>query len=121
LTTSLTAICTEVIHPTHVIGVYVTDFDNARVVKLAAGSNTQMVLPFTGLDAPLGVAVDGVGDLYVTYPFNKRVLKLAAGSNTPTVPPFTSLNNPRYLAVDRASGAVYVTDPGQRVVKLPAQ
>ena len=58
-------------------------------MKLAAGSNTQTVLPFTGLIGPIGVAVDAAGDLYVTDAFNNRVLKLAAGSNTQTVVPFT--------------------------------
>ncbi len=36
-----------------------------RVVKLAAGSTNQTVLPFTGL-RPGGVAVDTSGDVYVT-------------------------------------------------------
>ena len=46
--------------------VYVTDLGNNRVVKLAAGSTTQTVLPFTGLNAPSGVAVDNAGSVYVT-------------------------------------------------------
>jgi serine/threonine protein kinase, bacterial len=49
------------------------------VVKLAAGSNTQTVLPFTGLNAPFGVAVDTTGNLYVTDTGNSRVLKLPVG------------------------------------------
>ncbi len=59
--------------------VYVTDGFNNRVVKLAAGSYTQTVLPFTGLNDPRGVAVDAAGNLYVTDRGNNRVLKLAAG------------------------------------------
>ena len=43
---------------------YVAD-GNDRVLKLAAGSATQTVLPFTGLDIPEGVAVDTGGNLYV--------------------------------------------------------
>ena len=50
----------------------------------------QTVLPFTGLDEPGGVAVDGAGNLYVTESFtvgtpsaphfvDSRVVKLAAG------------------------------------------
>jgi serine/threonine-protein kinase len=46
---------------------------------LAAGTSTQTVLPFTGLSAPVGVAVDGAGNLYVTDSDNNRVLKLPAG------------------------------------------
>ena len=33
---------------------YVTDHENNRVLKLAAGSSTQTVLPFTGLNRPRG-------------------------------------------------------------------
>ena len=43
---------------------YVAD-SNDRVLKLAAGSSTQTVLPITGLDTPEGVAVDTAGNLYV--------------------------------------------------------
>ena len=65
------------------------------MVKLAAGSNTQTVLPFTGLSTTLGgVAVDTAGNLYVTDFANNRVVKLAAGSNTQTVLPFTGLSGP---------------------------
>jgi hypothetical protein len=89
------------------------------VLKLAAGSSTQTVLPFSGLYDPEGVAVDNAGDLYVTDAFNNgRVLKLAAGSATPEVLPFTDLNNPDGVAVDTA-GDLYVTDlNNNRVVKL---
>ena len=82
---------------------------NNRVLKLAAGSATQSVLPFTGLDDPGGVAVDTAGNLYVTDSHNNRVLKLAAGSATPTVLPFTGLNSPSGVAVDTA-GNLYVAD-----------
>ena len=53
---------------------------NNRVLKLAAGSTTQTVLPFTGLNGPYGVAVDTAGNLYDADTGNNRVLKLAAGS-----------------------------------------
>jgi DNA-binding beta-propeller fold protein YncE len=95
-----------------------SDFANGRVVKLAAGSSTQTVLPFTGVSGPLGVAVDSAGNLYVADPFNNRVLKLASASNTPTVVPFTGIIQPRAVAVD-STGNLYVTDPGKsRVAKL---
>ena len=45
--------------------VYVADTGNNRVLKLAAGSSTQTVLPFTGLNGPYGVAVDTAGTVYV--------------------------------------------------------
>jgi serine/threonine protein kinase len=104
---------------------YVTDNSNNRVLELAAGSSTQTVLPFTGLNYPTGVAVDTAGNLYIT-PGNwvSPVVKLAAGSATQTVLPFTGLdhsNGPNGVAVDTA-GNLYVTDVAAgniRVVKLP--
>jgi serine/threonine-protein kinase len=100
--------------------VYVTNQGMyGRVVKLAPGSNTPTVLPFTGLYQPQGVAVDSAGAVYVTD-FNHRVVKMAAGSNNQTQLPFTGLSYPEGLAVDSA-GNVYVADRGNdRVVKLPA-
>jgi serine/threonine protein kinase/sugar lactone lactonase YvrE len=80
----------------------------------------QVVLPFTGLDAPVGAAVDTAGNLYITDNGNSRVLKLAAGSTTQSVLPFTGLNNPEGVAVD-AAGDLYVADWGNnRVVELAA-
>jgi serine/threonine-protein kinase len=95
---------------------YVVDNSHNRVLKLAAGSATPTVLPFTG--EPWAMAVDAAGNLYVTS--GAQVVKLAAGSDTQTVLPFTRLTNPLGVAVDSA-GNLYVTDNGNnRVVKLPA-
>ncbi len=88
------------------------------MLKLAAGSATQTVLPFTGLNSPMGVAVDTAGNLHVTDAGNHRVLKLAAGSPTQTVLPFTGLNSPMGVAVDTA-GNLYVTDAGRAMDAEP--
>jgi DNA-binding beta-propeller fold protein YncE len=49
------------------------------VVKLAAGSNTQTVLPISGLNGPLDVAVDTAGNVYVLDDSGfGQVVKLAA-------------------------------------------
>ncbi len=80
----------------------------------------QVVLPFTGLNGPYGLAVDSAGSLYVADNGNNRVQKLPAGSATQEVLPFTDLNSPEGVAVD-STGVVYVTDAGNnRVVKLAA-
>jgi serine/threonine protein kinase, bacterial len=97
---------------------YVTNLDlHKPVLKLAAGSATPTVLPFT---TGLGdVAVDTVGNLYVADTARARVLELAAGSATESVLLFPGLNSPSGVAVDTA-GNLYVTDNGNnRVLKLP--
>jgi DNA-binding beta-propeller fold protein YncE len=73
----------------------------------AAGS--AVVLPFTGLDRPVGVAVDVNGGVYVTDSGNNRVVKLAPNSYTQSVPPFTGLNNPVGVSAQNY-GDLYVTD-----------
>lgn len=108
--------------------VYVADGRTNRVLELTAGSNTQTVLPFTGLDLSAGVvnnstggvAVDAAGNVYVTDSGHNRVLELATGASSQTVLPFRGLDFPEGLAVDTA-GAVYVADRNDsRVVKLAA-
>ena len=104
--------------------VYVTDgYQNNRVLKLAAGSSTQSVLPFPGLNG-LGLAVDSAGNLYGTEVTdggkNYRVLELVAGSSTPVVLPFTGLNQPWGVAVDVADNLYVAEYSNDRVVKLAA-
>lgn len=58
--------------------VYVSDFNN-RVVKLAEGSNDQVVLPFCGLSYPEGLAVDSGGNVYVADRGSNPVVRLTPG------------------------------------------
>ena len=86
----------------------------------ARSYGAQVVLPFTGLNEPQGVAVDGTSTLYVTDGRNNRVLKLTAGLSTQEVLPFTGLSYPEGVAVDGA-GTLCVTDYfHNRVLKLAA-
>ena len=82
---------------------------SASATQSAAPQGPAVVLPFTGLNRPTGVAVDIAGAVYVTDSGNNRVVKLAADSPTQTVPPITGLNNPVGIATDNG-GNVYVTD-----------
>jgi serine/threonine-protein kinase len=65
--------------------VYVTD--NSRVLKLPAGWDTPIELPFVA-SVPRGVAVDNTGDVYITDGGNGRVVKLSAWSTTQVEVPF---------------------------------
>ncbi len=97
--------------------IFVTDSHTNRVLKLAAGSNTQTVLPFTGLDlcadtvdaSTASVVVDAAGNVYVTDTCHNLVLKLAAGSDTWTELPSPAATN--FVAVD-ATGNAYVIRSG---------
>ncbi len=80
----------------------------------------QIVLPFTGLNDPEGVAVDSSGTLYVADNSNNRVVKLAAGSSAQEVLPFTGLKGTFGVAVT-STGTLYVADTGNnRVLRLAA-
>ncbi|NDV10850.1 protein kinase [Rhodococcus sp. IEGM 248] len=81
---------------------------------------TQTTLPFTGLNSPVGVAVNTAGDLFVADTDNNRILKLAADSDAQDVLPFTDLDHPSGVATNDA-GDVFVTDTrNNRVLKLDA-
>ena len=112
--------------------VYVTDFGHPdwgprrppivgiRVVKYAPRSSPSTTLSFPHLFTPVGVAVDGAGNVYVTDLDSNRVRKLAPGSSAPTSLPFAGVSKPLGVAADSA-GNVYVTDEiNTQVVKLPA-
>jgi serine/threonine-protein kinase len=65
-------------------------------MMLAAGSTTQNELAATGLDSPIGVAVNSAGNLYVADYYTGRVvmLALAQGSTTHTEVTFNGLGGP---------------------------
>jgi sugar lactone lactonase YvrE len=112
--------------------VYVADYNNNRVLEFPSSCPAQGCAAtrvfgqpdFTsttpsGLFAPVGVAVDGAGDVYVTDTGNSRVVEYpstcpaagCAASRTISI----NVNSPLGLAVDRA-GDVYVSDAGSNHV-----
>src|ERR1700741_2837668 len=61
----------------------------------SAAAYRQAVLPFPGLQAPSGVAVDAAGNVYVAASGTNGVLTLAPGSSPPTVVPLTGVIFPK--------------------------
>jgi len=94
--------------------VYVTDFNNSRVLKetLSGGTYTQSVVTdyHNGLIFPQQIAVDSAGNVYVTDPDNKRVLKETPSGSTYTQTILGSgFSTPYAVAVDSA-GDVFIGD-----------
>jgi sugar lactone lactonase YvrE len=88
--------------------------EDDRVVKLAAGSSTQTVLPSTGGATPDAVAVDTTGTVYTSvfkssgrYSTISYLLRLAAGSDTWTKLPSAGVE--QYVAVDTADNVYVIT------------
>ena len=98
---------------------YVTDWGNGRVVKLAVASGQQTDVPFlTGLGQPDGLALDSSGTIYVAEWANNRVIKLPPGATAPATIPISGLNYPGGIAVD-IPGNLYITDTwNSRVVMV---
>ncbi|MFF9029769.1 NHL repeat-containing protein [Streptomyces iakyrus] len=59
---------------------YVSDFFNDRVVRVAVDSGGRQTVPTTGLSQPTGLALGTGGDLYVADSGNNRVVKVAGSS-----------------------------------------
>jgi serine/threonine-protein kinase len=98
--------------------VYVTDFENARVVKFDLNGTFLMSLTTSDppLKSPRGLAVDAELNVYIADTPHNRVVKLDAGGKL--VHEYTGdLDEPSGLAVD-SEGFVYVSDGKSRVIKI---
>ena len=71
-------------------------------------TSTQFILPITGLDQPIGVAVDAMGDVFVVDSQHDRLVELPASGPQTTYA--SGLSYPQSVAVD-AAGDVFVTEP----------
>ena len=86
------------------------------MLELKPYSTTPIVLPFTGLNTPTGVAADYSGNVYVADSGNNRVLSLgSSGSSSQVELAFGNMTNTTGVAVDTD---VCVID-GNRVLQLP--
>lgn len=79
----------------------------------SASSGAQTVLPFTGLLAPIAVAVDSGGSVYVAD--NRGVSKLTAGATASVQLPLAGVGTPDGLATDTA-GNIYISDYSKNTV-----
>ena len=124
--------------------VYIADRDNQRVRKVSPGGTITTIAGtgvrgFSGdggraisaqLHSPLGVAVDGQGNIYIADSGNNRVRKVSPGGTITTFAgtggggfsgdggPATSapVSNPQGVAVDR-QGNVYISDASNNRVR----
>src|SRR5271167_3528633 len=78
----------------------------------------QSVSPVTGLQGPLGVAVDGAGNRYIANNGSTDITEIAADGSQTTIP--STLLDPAEIASD-AAGNLYVADSGNaRVLRIAA-
>ena len=89
---------------------------NNAIKEWNVASNTVTTLVSTGLNNPLGVAVDAAGNVYIADSENNAIKEWVVASNTVITLVSTGLNNPLGLAVD-AAGNVYIADTGNNAVK----
>jgi hypothetical protein len=96
---------------------YVADVGN-NVVQMY-DPNTVNPTPIgsitSGIDAPIGLAVDKAGTLYVANISNATVTEYAAGSTTPTFTITNGMSSPYGIGVDTA-GDVFVANLGTDTV-----
>ena len=97
--------------------VFVADFANHRVLKIApGGSQTQVG---SGLRFPSSVAVDGAGNVFISETGNNRVVEVRARGGEQTVV-IDGLILPQGITLDGA-GNLFIADYGNnRVVKILA-
>jgi hypothetical protein len=98
---------------------FIADYSNSRVIEVPAGGGAATAVAVDG--NPIGVAVDGVGDLFVSHTA-QPVTELPAGGGTPIVIAPTvngsALSDPYGLAVDGAGNLVIVDSGNGRVVEV---
>jgi len=99
--------------------VYVADYGNHVVKKLAPGVGSSPVIIGTGFSGPYGVAVDALGNVYVADRGSNTVQKIPAAGGAPVIIG-SGFVNPSGIAVD-GQGNVYVADSGNNAIKeIPA-
>ena len=103
--------------------IFIADTGNNRIVQvsenLPATGYTQSTLPFSGLSAPRGIAVDADLNLYIADTGNNRVVEEAYSLDGPSYSQkvvATGLNAPGAVAIAGVAGSVAVADTGNKRV-----
>jgi sugar lactone lactonase YvrE len=88
-----------------------------------AGTTYVAANPFTRLATlsmisgiPIGLAVDGAGNVYCADSYSHTIKEWTAANNTVNILVSSGLNNPQGVAVDGA-GNVYIADTGDNAIK----
>jgi sugar lactone lactonase YvrE len=92
---------------------------HAQTVSFAGA---QITLPASELNIPIGVAVDGAGDVFIADSANNRVVELpwtGGGYGAQITVPANGLENPQGVAVDGAGDLFIADSANNRVVELP--
>jgi sugar lactone lactonase YvrE len=94
--------------------IFISNTASNQIVEVTAGGSAAAlsITVTSGLNTPLGIAVDIFGSLYIADSLNNRIVKVLAGSTTGTVVSFgelTALHHPSGVAVDRV-GNIFVAD-----------
>jgi len=97
--------------------VYFSRYPENDVIKIPAGTTTQVVIA-SGLNVPEGVVADNLGNVFVAEYGNHDIKEIPVGGGPVVV--FASGFTPRALAIDSA-GNIYVAAYGEHeVLKIPA-
>jgi sugar lactone lactonase YvrE len=105
--------------------VYVADYWDNQIVKIAAGTKTQTAV-VTGLTGPVWVALDGAGNLYISQVgstgYNGSLFKVPNENGTlntadMTTLTYSGLSSPHGLATD-VSGNLYVAEYGSGTISV---
>jgi DNA-binding beta-propeller fold protein YncE len=94
---------------------YIANYGNNTISKVAAGSTTATSFITSGLDYPAGLAFDSSGNLYIANYANSTISEVAAGSTTATSIITSGLDGPDALAFD-SSGNLYIANYNNNTV-----
>jgi len=102
-------VTSAVLTPVVVVKIYVTNQGNGTLTTYNL-DGTQTSPTISGLNTPIGVAVDAASKIYVTN-IDNNTMTTYNPDGTQTAPTISGLNVPAGVAVD-AAGKIYITSAG---------